>query len=164
MRGYFDVDRPVYPWFDHLKRVLGGMHLSYTDGAVVHLDVVQEATWPAWSGTKAAKELQPEIAKDSEFLRWELETFPISLVLANGRTPWNWLCKETQATDIKGERATQWLEWMVGRGTLLGREAWVAGWTQALHQPTGLGNKGESALGEKLATELSNLGYLVPVR
>jgi hypothetical protein len=165
MRGYFGIGRPAYGWFDHLKRILEGLHVSYEEGAVAHLDLVQESTWPAWSGMDGVpKERVLHSGLDFDFLKWELETLPLTLVLANGRTPWDWLCKAAQVENPVVVRATKWLEWMVGQGKLGGRKVWAAGWTQALHQPTGLGNKGESALGASLAAELRSQGFRMVAR
>ena len=50
MRGYFESSDTVYSWFRSLERVLGGYGVSYRGGEVAHLDLVQEATDPTWSG------------------------------------------------------------------------------------------------------------------
>jgi hypothetical protein len=52
MRAYFQRGKPVYGWFRPLARLMEAMGYSYQEGAVAHLDLVQEATDPTWSRLK----------------------------------------------------------------------------------------------------------------
>ncbi len=81
--SYFQVQ--PYHWFRPLEQLLLGLDTSYYDGSACHLDLVQWATDPVWSGLPKAQR-QALITADSAFLREQLRQENVRLVLANGRT------------------------------------------------------------------------------
>ena len=56
---------------------------SYIDGSACHLDLVQWATKPA-QGKLPAEVWNSLVQDDHEFLRWQLLTSNVSVVLMNG--------------------------------------------------------------------------------
>lgn len=90
--GYFtgaDAN-PHRPRFAALTEVLGAIGAgSYHDGSAAHLDVVQWATNPVWSGLTPAVREQLADA-DAGFLRWQLRRSGAAVVLVDGAhvAPW----------------------------------------------------------------------------
>jgi hypothetical protein len=68
MRDYFEPSKPVYSWFRPLARVVDGLGVSYTDRSAVHLNLVQQATDPAWSKL-ARRDIEQLLERDLGFLR-----------------------------------------------------------------------------------------------
>ncbi|GAB6937309.1 hypothetical protein ACQP60_10250 [Isoptericola variabilis] len=83
--AYFDTGRnPYWRWFRPLDRLLeASLGATYERRIACHLDLVQWATDPVWGELRAPvrKEL---IEQDREFLRQQLASESIGLVLANG--------------------------------------------------------------------------------
>ncbi len=158
MSHYFDAGKPAYSWFQPLERVLKGLGASLSDGSAVHLDLVQEATDPVWSGLRSA---DPESARrllqrDLNFLRWQLEAFPIQALLCTSRTVLDSVSSLCNATILK-EGHTQRLRWSVGTGTIGGRQLVVAGWNIPLARPTGLTADGQVTFGALLRGVIEGL-------
>jgi hypothetical protein len=152
MRSYFGPNKPVYQWFQPLRRVLGGMGLHYENGEVAHLDLVQEATNPTWS--ELAK-LRPDDAEslrgaDEHFLRWQLGAFRPGLIICNGKTPLEAVQKMVGASVTRTATVAR-LNWSVAVGTIGHRRVAVAGWNLPLTRPTGLSSQDELLLGQTLA-------------
>jgi len=154
MLGYFSAN-PYSGYFDRLNRVASGMGLGYIEGTLVHLDLVQEATRPAWSRMrrKAPEESDELLRRDLGFLDGQLRVFPLKTVLCNGRT----VLEEVkgilggtlrQAFDLK--RITAY----AGEGEIDGRPIGVVGWNRPLHTATGLTSDGEVELGRRLRNSL----------
>jgi hypothetical protein len=154
MRNYFLPGKPVLKqWFGPVMRVLNGMDLTYEHGDVVHLDVVQEPTASGWS------DLDPEEWKlmknqDLPFLRWELESFPITTVVCNGATPLRDLLALLGGEVVRSEPMAL-LTVTCARARLGNRELTVLGWNRPLTRPTGLDGDGMTELGEMLRSWLS---------
>lgn len=73
-----------YSWFQRLEEMLKAVGASYFANTACHLDLTQWATDPTW--TKLGRRIQERlVADDVEFLRAQLRTESISLVLLNGR-------------------------------------------------------------------------------
>jgi len=155
MRRYFDLGRPVYDdWFGPIGFVLRGMALRYETGAVAHLDLVQEATRQTWSDfAKAAPEQAAALLRDDEvFFRWQLETFPLRLVVCNGRTALE-ATRRVLGAPIERSGQFERVTWSVGSGSAGGRAVRVAGWNLALAR-AGLLPHEQIRLGQKLAAAL----------
>lgn len=80
--SYFQV-RPYRQWFNQLERILAQCNVSYYDGTACHLDLVQWATDPIWSGL--SKETKLGLLKsDVPFLLEQLAKENVQLLLLNG--------------------------------------------------------------------------------
>lgn len=76
-----------YGWFNQLQRwVLNPLNASYADASAVHLDLVQWATNPVWSGITNEDTKTRLITEDIGFLAQLLEHKTYDLLLLNGRT------------------------------------------------------------------------------
>jgi hypothetical protein len=75
--------RPYRRWFDVLEKVLKHVGASYYDGSACHLDLVQWATNPVWSGLEAS-EKERLLISDLPFLRQQLSQENVRLLLLNG--------------------------------------------------------------------------------
>lgn len=159
MRGYFLPDHPAYPWFSPLGRVVNSMGFRYSRGEVSHLDLVQEATDPAWSALKktTSSELKGLCAADIPFLQWQLEAFPLQIVVCNGRTAFDEVFRLVGGREVRRDTLFR-LTWYVAVGTIGGRRLGLVGWNIPLLRPTGLGHEGERQLGVLLADQLRELG------
>jgi hypothetical protein len=73
-----------YRWFNPLETILDALDMSYYGDTACHLDLSQWATNPSWSSLpRSARERL--VAEDAEFLRLQLRSEPIRLLLLNGR-------------------------------------------------------------------------------
>lgn len=152
MHSYFQPGRPAYwQWFRHLENVLHGLDASFVDGSAAHLDFVQEATYPTWSTLQALypAEVTELWRRDTEFLRWQLTSYPVRRVVCNGRSVGDALLQEVRGTVLRTGTAGR-VRWWVGRAELDGRSLELAGWNYPLVRPTGLDRTGEERLGTTL--------------
>jgi hypothetical protein len=77
---------PYMTWFGSLDKLLTqSLGVSYLSGEAVHLDLVQWATSPVWGHIKSKQVRSRLIDQDREFLRAQLASEGIRLVLMNGR-------------------------------------------------------------------------------
>jgi hypothetical protein len=161
MRTYFQPGKPVYSWFRSLDRVARGFGVRYDLGEVAHLDLVQEATQPTWSGLPPQELAQLRTA-DESFLRWQLETVPLEVVICNGRTVFTGVQTLTNALIVKSGKLAR-VTWYVALAAMPGRVMGVVGWNIPLARPTGLDKEGHTELGRLLserpkeATEVSQI-------
>jgi hypothetical protein len=153
MRAYFRPSKPVYQWFQPLRRVLEGMGLHYESGEVTHLDLVQEATNPTWSGLAKLRPRDAEslLGADEEFLRWQLGAFKIGLIICNGKTPLDAVQKLVGAS-VACDATIARQNWSVAIGTIADRRVIVAGWNIPMSSPTGLSSQDPFQLGQTLAS------------
>jgi hypothetical protein len=149
MRTYFQPGKPVYSWFRSLDRVARGFGLRYDLGEAAHLDLVQEATKPTWSGLPA-QELAQLRAADQPFLRWQLETFPLEVVICNGRSVFAAVQTLTNAQIVQFGKLAR-VTWYVALSELPGRVMGVVGWNIPLARPAGLDKAGHVELGRLLS-------------
>jgi hypothetical protein len=161
MAHYFDPGGPAYSWFRPLGRVVNGFGASLSDGTAVHLDLVQEATDPVWSGMW---ERDPDGAeslsqRDQRFLQWQLEAFPIRAVLCTSRTVLDSIVRICGAT-VEEQGDMQRLRWSVGKGKVGTRTIAIAGWNLPLTRPTGLSAAGQGEFGALLRRSVDRLGLL----
>lgn len=79
-----------YGWFNQLQRwILDPIGASYREGSAAHLDLVQWATNPVWSGITNEDTKTRLIAQDIQFLAQLLKHKSYDLLLLNGRTVHN---------------------------------------------------------------------------
>jgi hypothetical protein len=152
MRTYFQPGKPVYSWFRSLDRVARGFGVRYDLGEVAQLDLVQEATQPTWSGLPA-HELAQLRTTDESFLRWQLETFPLEVVICNGRTVFAGVQRLTDARIVQSGKLAR-VTWYVALSELPGRVMGVVGWNIPLARPAGLDKEGHTELGRLLSERL----------
>ena len=152
MRTYFQPGKPVYSWFRSLDRVAGGFGVRYDLGEVAHLDLVQEATQPTWSGL-TPPELAQLRAADEPFLRWQLETFPLEVVICNGRSVFAGVQSLTNARIVQSGTLAR-VTWYVALSDMPGRVMGVVGWNIPLARPAGLDKVGHAELGRLLCERL----------
>ena len=80
--GYFHGN--PYRWFNRLEEILNAVDASYFGDTACHLDLSQWATDPTWNGlTRNARERL--VGNDADFLRMQLQSEPIRLLLINGQ-------------------------------------------------------------------------------
>lgn len=75
--------RPYRRWFDVLEKVLKQIGGSYYNGSACHLDLVQWATDPVWSGLEPTTR-ETLLKSDIPFLRQQLAQENVRLLLLNG--------------------------------------------------------------------------------
>lgn len=149
MRAYYRPGKPVYGWFRSLDRVTRGMGFTYECGDVAHLDLVQEATHPTWSRLNSL-EVRQLRAADEPFLNWQLATFPLEMVVCNGRTVFDGVRRLTDACVVETGTFAR-LTWSVALADMPKREPLiVVGWNIPLARPTGLNRDGHVSLGQML--------------
>jgi hypothetical protein len=154
MRGYYDEGKPVYgSYFRHLTNVLTGMGVSYRERSATHLDLVQEATDPVWSGLSAG-ERSRLLERDLPFLIWQLENLQyLQAAVCAGKTVSDQL-RARVPIHVEASGAMQRIRWWFGTARLGQRTLPVGGWNYPLDRPTGLGTAGEVKLGGIFARAL----------
>ncbi len=148
MLAYFNEGRSYDAWFNHLGRVARGMGLSYIEGDMVHLDLVQEATQPTWSSLRevSRSEARNLLERDVPFLRRLMQEFSFEAVLCNGRTVLENVTALTNGA-IKPLGEIRRLTYYAGTGRVGRSRFRLFGWNIPLHQPTGLTSDDEVRLG-----------------
>lgn len=159
MREYYRPNKPVYRYFQHLENVLGGLGASYHDGSAAHLDLVQEATQPAWSKLRrtSPEEHAGLHRMDFPFLRFQLASHTVAILLCNGKT----VSREIQSllpVQLVESGEMKRICWWLGQVALDGRKIALAGWNYPLDKPTGLGKAGEHELGQLICERLNLSG------
>lgn len=83
---YFDDTSVAYwDWFKRLEWIIQPLaSVSYTNGSACHLDLVQWATDPVWSGIKDHEVRTNLAAKDLEFLLGQLAAPQLRIAYLNG--------------------------------------------------------------------------------
>lgn len=155
---YFNADRPVYGWFAGLSRVVEGLGMSFRDRSAVHLDLVQEATDPAWS--QLARE-DPEQAdrllrQDLPFLGRQIEKLQLRVVVCTSARVCNEINQMLRVRPIKTGQLAR-LKWTIGTAALARGPVAVTGWNIPLARATGLNGEGQRELGKVMRTELGKL-------
>jgi hypothetical protein len=158
MAGYFHHGKPVYSWFQPLERVLTGFGAPYSAGRTAHLDLVQEATDPVWTGLEKADKWSAAslLERDLAFLHWQLETFPLRTVLCTSAAVLRRVIPLLNAKPVC-EAALARVKWTVAVGSAGGRPITVAGWNIPLVRPTGLNKQTQGELGAVLAEAIEIL-------
>jgi hypothetical protein len=88
--SYFSADsNPYMAWFGQLENlILNPLGFSYLNGSAVHLDLIQTATFPVWSNLTDS-ERKSLLDEDLEFLKFQLNAYPLKTILVNGRSAIN---------------------------------------------------------------------------
>lgn len=88
--GYFE--RRPYKWFDALESIVEpALGVSYKQGTVCHLDIVQWATDPVWSKIDSDRVRSRLLDEGAPFLQQQLSTENVRSVVVNGTSVWNQL-------------------------------------------------------------------------
>lgn len=155
MRNYYEEGKPVYgSWFNALTRVVVGFGVSFRERSAAHLDLVQEATTPVWSGLPDA-EKQALLERDLPFLAWEIGAYSLTTVICTGKTVGDHVRRLFGVTtDAEGTLAR--IRWWAGHAEVGDRVVGFAGWNYPLARATGLGVAGETELGRLLAENLNH--------
>lgn len=140
-------------WFQQLeKHVLPPSNLSYLDGSVCHLDLVQWATDPVWQLLEQKTETKRLMDEGVEHLRAQLETESIKTVVVLGRGVWDQIEKtgladfeDVETITISRGRAKSTLRIGSGCG------AKFLGWTSNIQSQPGITNEDRVAFGTWLA-------------
>ncbi len=159
MRAYYDSGKPVYAWFNGLIRVVEGMGYSFTERTAAHLDLVQEATDPVWSGLAGVDRGQAAavLKRDTPFLRWQIETFPLRAVVCTSARVLREVRAMLGAAPV-ADGAMARVRWSVAVAHTACGPFGVAVWNIPLARPTGLDRNGHRELGELLAARLAEAG------
>jgi hypothetical protein len=160
MCGYFNPDRPVYSWFRGYERVMNGLGISYVEGSAAHLDLVQEATDPAWRDLNDP-ERAALLAADQPFLRWQIQTYPLSVVICTSSLVRRTVCDMLDARPARSGRACK-RSWSIAQARISTRTVAVIGWDRPLAQAPGLTREEQTALGRTLREELAAFGCAMP--
>lgn len=100
--GYFER-KPYSAWFNQLMPMLRGCGASYYDGSACHLDLIQWATDPTWSGLDG--DIRERLVdEDAKFLASQLQNENLKVMLVNGKSVWKQL-KKSMADDLKFDEA-----------------------------------------------------------
>lgn len=160
MRAYFDPGKPSYAWFAPLARVVRGLGYEYGQRQAAHLDLVQEATDPTWSALLAQRppEARALVERDTAFLRWQIDAFPVRTFVCNGRSPFDRVVAITGARIVARERLAR-VTWSVALADVGSRPIAVVGWNIPLSRPAGLTAAAHVALGERLRACLHDLAH-----
>ena len=158
MTAYFAPGKPVYHWVQPLVRVMSRFGASFTNGDVAHLDLVQEATDPVWTGLRSVDRGSASalLQRDLPFLHWEIEMFPLRTLVCTSATVQRHVLPMVNARVIKQGKMAR-LTWSVAIGWVAGRAVGVVGWNIPLKRPAGLDNDGQHALGAILKRELATV-------
>ncbi|MEA2624388.1 MAG: hypothetical protein QOD06_433 [Candidatus Binatota bacterium] len=125
MREYFGDAKPIYGWFAHLERFLEGVGFSYRNGSAVHLDLVQEATAPVWSGLQD-DDKSVLLDLDLPFLDEQIRLSHFDAIFCNGRTVSDNLCARLGVV-IRRRGELRRLRWWTGEATVGGETKVLAG-------------------------------------
>ena len=76
-----------YKWFDQMEEhVLQPTGYSYFDDTACHLDLIQWATDPVWSGIKSKEVQNMLLEQDKEFFIHQINKYNFETVFLNGKT------------------------------------------------------------------------------
>jgi hypothetical protein len=162
MRGYFDARKPVYGWFAALGRLVAGAGASFAERTALHLDLVQEATTPPWSGLPVVEQ-ERLLRADLPFLEWQLTNLPLRTVLCTGATV-SEKVREIMSVEEDAAGRVGRVRWWVGHSTRRGFDVGFAGWNIPLARATGLTAEGQRHLGEMLTRKLGDRASVGPRR
>lgn len=157
---YF-LRNPYWKWFGQLETLLtSAVGASYKNGTACHLDLVQWATDPTWGhlGAAARKQL---IAADRAFLRQQLMSERIELVLLNGGR----VVDEVASTGVTFTSRPSAVDAVHDKSTpmVVGRDRGVlyVGWRVNLQSSPGVTNRLRSAIAARVQNEVTSAGLVV---
>lgn len=137
--SYFENrDRVYKTWFSWMETyAVRPSGASYFDGTACHLDLVQWATSPAWRNVDPNRVQRVLLDSDVEFLRFQLTTYKIPLLLLNGRAVLNQFT-ELRIASLEEDKSVARREGARGCqffiGTFAGTK--VLGWTNNIPAQT----------------------------
>lgn len=128
MDSYFAADsNPYMKWFQPYETLLGEFGWSYKDGSAVHLDIVQDVTWPKWASVKPAKLKRELIKRDLPFLYSQIAECGLTFLYCTSRSVIDAVRTEFVGRVVEsGQFASR--KWAVEVGRLQGRTVCIA-WT-----------------------------------
>jgi len=149
---YFETPNH-YSWFDAMQKwALDPLGVSYRDGSVAHLDLVQWATKPVWSGIQSKSIREQLVLSDSRFLSEQIRLSRPELVLFNGATVVKTMSQfghfvVQQTGEIPGAAPFKFF-----RGTCGNAQA--IGWSLNIQSQPDTGNSAKTALKKWLSAEV----------
>ena len=150
---YFETGNH-YSWFNALQKwALDPLGVSYSEGSVAHLDLVQWATKPVWSGIKSKSVREQLVLSDSRFLSEQIRMSRPELVLFNGATVVKTMRQfghfvVEQTGEIPGSRG---FTYFVGRCG----DARAVGWSINIQSQPDKENSSKTALAKWLSAKVS---------
>ncbi len=146
---------PYWRWFGHLEKVLNDIGASYSDGSACHLDLVQWATDPTWSGLPRG--LQDKLTgDDAGFFKQQLTNESIKLLLVNGKSVIDQLRRKCDAklNEVNGIQNHD-THFVVGK---VFDKVCVVGWSTNLQSSFGVTTEWKIAIANRAAQLVSDLG------
>jgi hypothetical protein len=137
--NYFN-GRNVYGWFGRFRPILEALDASYAEGTACHLDLVQTATDPVWSGLTAAVQ-RHYLAHEAGFFQQQLAEHRIRMVLLNGRTVVETFVAQTGAqlhSSFQRSPCDRAYEFFQGKHRVAGNLIQVRGWNLNLQSSHGI--------------------------
>jgi hypothetical protein len=160
MQGYFScLGSTLGRYWRQLDQITRGIGASYRTGTLVHLDLVQESTQPQW-GKLDDGPREALLRLDLPFIAWELEMFPLHVLICNGKTAFGRVLEmiaDPRSVE-RGEVGRR--SWFAGAARFHSREIVIFGWNRPLHW--GLRNEDAKELGQILEEALRRHGILRP--
>lgn len=146
---------PYWQWFGHLEQVLNDIGASYSDGSACHLDLVQWATDPTWSGLPRG--LQGKLTDDDAvFFKQQLTNENINLLLVNGKSVIDQLRRKREVI-LKEVNGVQNHNTRFVVGKVFDRVC-VVGWSTNLQSSFGVTTEWKTAIADRAAQLVSDLG------
>lgn len=145
---YFEDGNP-YSWFAAMQEwALDPIGVSYRAGQVAHLDLVQWATKPVWSGIESKSVREQLVLDDSRFLSEQIRMSRPALALFNGATVVRTMRKyglfiEEESGPIPGSRGFTFHRGRCG-------DAQAIGWSINIQSQPDKGHRSKTALSDWL--------------
>jgi len=156
--SYFQRN-PYSAWFDHLERLMVAASVaSYygVDGLPLacHLDLVQWATDPVWDRIPDPTIRHTLLERDRDFLRAQLNSPRLRLVLANGRGV---ISELERSLDVRFSYREPASDGQKESRIVVGRVArvQVIGWSQNLQSAFGVSNALRRSIAVRVSEELA---------
>ncbi|KAB8140335.1 hypothetical protein F8S13_24190 [Chloroflexia bacterium SDU3-3] len=148
---YF-THNPYWTWFGQLEIILNALNTSYKDGSACHLDLVQWATDPVWAKIPTQIIREQLIQSDAAFLRQQLQSEKIRVLLLNGKSVINAF---SQTQKIKLRELPEMLrhrsaktQIFVGTGF---QDITIIGWTINIQSSFGVSTEFKQMLAQRVA-------------
>ena len=90
---------------------------------------------------------------DQPFLRWEIEQFPLTMLVCNGKTVFDTVRTLLSGRVVCNDKMAL-ITWYIATARVIDRTVSILGWNIPLARATGLGTEGGKNLGSRLATHL----------
>lgn len=157
--SYF-THQPYWTWFGQLEPILNAIGASYKAGTACHLDLVQWATDPVWAKIPSQATREQLIHADAAFLKQQLLSEQIQVLLLNGRSV-------IQSFTHMQQISLRWLpetlthgrvrtQLVVGKGF---QNVAIIGWTVNIQSSFGVSTELRQMLTQKVADLLPTLQH-----